>query len=137
MDCSTGAQESVPNLTGVKPYVIARDGGHRVLADLSPAWDELGRLKTLDERKEFLVASALLLVQRDARAKYPQAMTFDVRIVRVVEYDNYNRPMLSTAKELLRASMAVSQLPADGTASALRKAARAFTGAVFATSNFP
>jgi hypothetical protein len=134
--CAQGPAK-LPDLAKVKPYVLAREGGHHVLADLSPAWAELSALTTADARKEYLALCALLLVKRDGVVKFPQAQAFEVRLVRVVEYDNYNRPMLATAKELLKVSVPVAKLPAEASPEALARAARALDGATFSAANFP
>ena len=125
--CPGAAAElpALPELSQVRPFVLERDGAFHLLADLSPVWSQLESLPSTDARKLFLGASALMLVRRHAVAKFPTAAAFQVKLVKVVEYDNYHRPILATARPLLEGPIPTSRLPADASLEATLKAARA------------
>jgi hypothetical protein len=117
----------LPDLAAVKPFVLQRDGACQVVADLSPAWAQVSRLRGPDARKRFLTAVAVMLVKRDGIAKFPSSPSCVVKLVKVVEYDSYNRPMLATARELAKGSVPAAGLPAELTLEAVRRAAASVT----------
>jgi hypothetical protein len=121
----------LPDLSAVRPFVMEKDGESQILADVSPAWSQLEGLSSAQARRQWLTAAALVLVKRDAVPKFPQSDSFRVKLVRVVEYDNYNRPLLATAKELASGRIATADLPGDLSLPAVVRSAASVRGLSF------
>lgn len=117
-----GAAGGLPDITPLKPFVLEKDGTFHALIDVAPVWGQVEVAGNAAARRSALGAVALMVLRRDACPKFPKATEFQVKLVRVTEYDSYNRPMIATGKELVTGRLAATQVPADLTPEAVRKA---------------
>lgn len=129
------AAGALPDITALKPFVLEKDGGFHALIDVAPLWAQVEARGDAAARKELLGAALLMVLRRDGLSKFAQAQEFQVKLVRVTEYDSYNRPMIATGKEICTGKVPATQVPADLTPATVQKTLPATAGLQWTDAN--
>lgn len=123
------------DITAVKPFVLEKDASFQALIDAAPVWAQVEARGDAAARKGALGEVILQVLKRDGVSKFPKATEFQVKLVRVTEYDSYNRPMFATGKVLCEGKLTAAAIPADASADAVAKAAPATAALVWNDAN--
>lgn len=100
------------DIGAIKPFVLEKDGAFQALIDVAPVWAQVEARGDASARQAAVADVIAQVIKRDGVSKFPQAKEFTVKVVRVTEYDSYNRPMFATGKPLADGKVAVGAAPA-------------------------
>ena len=97
---AVSAPSAAVDVGAIKPFILEKDGAFQALIDVAPVWAQVEARGDAAARKAAVFDAVAQVIKRDGAPKFPQAKEFQVKVVRVTEYDSYNRPMFATGKPL-------------------------------------